>query len=167
MSPRRRRWSDRARSTAISVYAPGRLVGRGGRGPRRRRSHWFAEAARQGPSLPYAHIWNGRRRAKLARGDLKGAAAGFGPGAGAAGPRFADASEAAGEALLASGDAVGAAARFGAAAQYAPNWGRLHLKWGEALAGQGRAADARAQFRVAAGLYLSAPDRAELAAQKV
>ena len=35
-------------------------------------------------------------------------------------------------------------AQFAAAAPLAPRWGRLHLKWGEALAKLGRADEARA-----------------------
>jgi hypothetical protein len=42
----------------------------------------------------------------------------------------------------------------------------LHLKWGEALARQGRADEAKAQFAAAARLDLTAAERAELAAQK-
>jgi hypothetical protein len=61
------------------------------------------------------------------------------------------------------GDFAGAAARFAEADALAPNWGRNHLRWGEALAAVGRSADAAAQFRAAAALDLSAADRADLA----
>ncbi|MDB5435614.1 MAG: hypothetical protein JWR47_1871 [Phenylobacterium sp.] len=133
-------------------------------GDRAGADRWFAEAVRQGPSLPYAHLEWGQ--AKLARGDVRGALAELAK-ARSLGPRFADASEAWGEALLASGDAAAAEQKFQAAAALAPRWGRLHLKWGEALARQGRAEDAHSQFKAASALSLSAPDRAELAAQHV
>ena len=47
------------------------------------------------------------------------------------------------EALAAKGDARGAAKKFETAAKYAPNWGRLHLRWAQALARQGKTAEAR------------------------
>jgi tetratricopeptide (TPR) repeat protein len=125
--------------------------------------HWFAEAVRLAPSLPAANeAWG---RALLARGGAKGALARF-DAAHAKGPRFADAIEGQGEAQLLLGDAKAAGA-FAEAAKLTPKWGRLHLKWGEALAKQGNAAEARAQFRAAAALDLTAPERAELSAQKV
>lgn len=133
-------------------------------GDRLAADHWFGEAVRLGPSLPYAHLEWGQ--AKLARGDAAGALSELGR-AHALGPKFADASEAWGEALLATGDHAGAAAKFQDAVQQAPNWGRLRLKWGEALARLGKADEARAQWRAAAGLSLSPADRAELAAQRV
>ena len=133
-------------------------------GDRAGADRWFAEAVRQGPSLPYAHLEWGE--AKLARGDTAGALSEFAR-AHALGPNFPDVSEAWGEALLAARDPAGAVAKFHDAAQHAPNWGRLHLKWGEALARLGRADEARAQWRIAARLSLSAADRAELAAQKI
>jgi len=129
-------------------------------GDRRAADHWFAEAARLMPSLPFANeIWG---RALLARGDAAGALARF-DAAHAKSPRFPDAIEGQGEALLAKGDAAGAGARFAEAAKLAPRWGRLHLKWGQALAKLGKAEAARAQFKAAAGLDLTAAERAELA----
>ncbi len=132
-------------------------------GDRAGADRWFAEAVRQGPSLPFAHLEWGQ--AKLARGDRAGAVAAFAR-AHALSPRFADPLEAWGEALAAQGDAAGAAAKYAEAAKIAPKWGRLHLKWGQALARLGQADEARAHFRTAAGLNLSGPDRAELAAQR-
>ena len=79
------------------------------------------------------------------------------------GPRFADPLELWGEALMRKGDWAGAVARFAEADQHAPRWGRNHLRWGEALARLGRTDEARAQWRAAAGMDLSAADRAELA----
>jgi tetratricopeptide (TPR) repeat protein len=68
-----------------------------------------------------------------------------------------------GEALLAKGDFDGAVAKFAAADPFAPRWGRNHMIWGEALAKLGRGDEGRAQYRAAAGMDLSAPDRARLA----
>ncbi len=67
-----------------------------------------------------------------------------------------------GEALMMKGDFAAAAARFEAADKAAPRWGRNHLLWGEALLRHGDAAGARNQFQTAAGLDLSAADRAAL-----
>jgi hypothetical protein len=132
-------------------------------GDRAGADRWFAEAVRQGPSLPFADLEWGQ--AELARGDVAGATAAFSRSH-ALSPQFADPLEAWGEALAAAGDTKAAAGKYAAADRIAPQWGRLHLKWGEALAKAGRADEARAQFRTAARLYLSGPDRAELAAQR-
>lgn len=43
----------------------------------------------------------------------------------------------------------------------------LHLKWGEALAAQGKADEARAKWRTAAGMDLTAAERAALKAHGV
>ena len=58
-----------------------------------------------------------------------------------------------------------ALAKFAEANTYAPNWGRLHLKWGEALVYAGKKDGAKAQFARAAQLDLTYADRAELARQ--
>ena len=72
-----------------------------------------------------------------------------------------------GEFLEADGETAAAAAlqTDAEAARFAPRWGGLHLWWGEALGKLGRAADARAQLQAAAGMDLSAAERAELTAQ--
>ena len=125
---------------------------------------WFAEAMRQGPSLPKAEVaW---AKARLARGDADGALR-LALSANRKAPRFADPLELKGEALAAKGDAAGAAGAYAAAAQLAPRWGRLHLKWGEALAKLGRRDEARAQLRAATGMDLSPADGAELGALRV
>ena len=122
---------------------------------------WFAEAVRQGPSLPWAASeW---AVVKLARGDAAGAIV-LAQSAHKVSPRFPDPLEVWGEALLARGDPAGAATKFSEAAKLAPSWGRLHLKWGEALAKLGRADAARAKWRAAATMDLSATDRAALKA---
>ena len=122
--------------------------------------HWFREASRITPSLGDAPFrWGG---ALMTRGDAAGAARQF-QEALRRSPRFPDPQVGWGEALLAQGDAAGAAGKFAEAAKLAPRWGRLHLKWGEALAKLGKAADAQAKWRAAAGMDLTAAERAELA----
>jgi len=50
--------------------------------------------------------------------------------------------------------------KFTEADKYAPNWGKLHLKWGEALVYAGKKDEAQKQFAIAAGLDLvQAEDR--------
>jgi hypothetical protein len=56
-----------------------------------------------------------------------------------------------------------ALAKFAEANKYAPNWGRLHLKWGEALVYAGHADEAKAQFSRAATLDLAPSEKSELA----
>ena len=125
---------------------------------------WFAEAVRQAPSPPLAYAeW---ARARLDRGDPDGAIA-LSKLAAAKGPHFADPLETWGEALLAKGDFAGAAGRFAEADKLAPHWGANHLHWGEALAKLGRREESRSQLRAAAGLDLTAGDRAELKASGV
>ncbi|HEX4097881.1 MAG TPA: hypothetical protein VHX64_14230, partial [Caulobacteraceae bacterium] len=101
---------------------------------------WFAEAARQGTSLPLAYAdWG---EALLAKGDVAGAIAKL-QLAHLKGPRFADPLELWGDALLAKGDVAGAISKFAEADKDAPKWGRNHLRWGEALMLSGRYAEAR------------------------
>jgi len=122
--------------------------------------YWYADAARQAPSLPLAYASWGA--ALMAKGDLAGAIAKF-EIAIANGPHFADPLELWGEALLMQNRSDLALAKFTEAAQYAPNWGRLHLKWGEALFWSGNKAEAKRQFAIATHLDLSAADKAALA----
>jgi hypothetical protein len=68
-----------------------------------------------------------------------------------------------GEALIKKDRADLALAKFAEANQYVPRWGRLHLKWGEALIYVGRPGDAARQFTMATGLELTAAERSELA----
>ncbi|NEX94930.1 hypothetical protein G3573_19315, partial [Caulobacter sp. 17J65-9] len=51
------------------------------------------------------------------------------------------------------------------AAERAPNWGALRLAWGDALKRAGRPDEARAQWRAALPLDLSAVDRAAVKAR--
>ena len=120
---------------------------------------WFAEAIRQGPSLPFAYTdWGAML---LHRGDSDGAITKF-EQAHEKGPHFADPLEMWGEALMQENRSDLALAKFEEANKYAPRWGRLHLKWGEALWYLGRKDDARAQFQAASGMDLSAADAQRL-----
>ena len=128
-------------------------------GDRAGADRWFAEAVRQGPSLPGAQTdWG---RALLARGD-PAAAIGKLAAAHARSPTAPDPLELWGEALMRQGEDAAAAAKFAEADKSAPRWGRNHLEWGEALMLSGRYAQARAQFVAADGMDLSKPDRAAL-----
>lgn len=120
----------------------------------------FAQAVALTPSLVRARTWWGQ--AKLARGDLDGATVLFRQAA-ERGPHYADPQEGWGEALLAKGDAAGAVRHFAEAHRWAPNWGKNHLRWGQALLRLSKAGDAKHQLDIAAGLDLSATDRATLA----
>jgi tetratricopeptide (TPR) repeat protein len=78
-------------------------------------------------------------------------------------PHFADPLKYEGDALAALGRWPEAGAAYAKAEPFAPKWGGLHLKWGEALAKLGKAEEAQAQWRTAAKLDLTADERAELA----
>ena len=67
-----------------------------------------------------------------------------------------------GDLHLRAGDAKAAARAYADASRLAPRWGRLHLKWGEALAKLGKADEARTKWRAAAAMDLSAADRTRL-----
>jgi Flp pilus assembly protein TadD len=68
-----------------------------------------------------------------------------------------------GEVLIAKNRSDLALAKFEDANRCAPNWGRLHLKWGEALYYAGKRNEARRQFAVAASLDLSPPEKSQSA----
>ena len=118
---------------------------------------WFAEAVRQGPSLPFAHAEWGR--ARLARGDVEGAIAEF-TKAHKKGPRWADPLKLWGDALARKGDHAAAIRKYADAAERAPRWGALHLGWGSALRRAGNEAVAQEKFAAALRMDLSAGDRA-------
>jgi len=121
---------------------------------------FFADAVRQGPSLPFAHqAWG---EALAARGDFERASAQF-EAANARGPRWADPLKSLGDLHVRQGDDRGAAARYAQAAERAPRWGALHIEWGRALWRLGRHDQARAKFEAAAAMDLSASDRDRLA----
>jgi len=122
--------------------------------------YWFARAARQAPSIPFAYSdWGAML---MAKGDRDGAIAKF-TLANQKGPHFADPLEMWGEALIAKNRSDLALAKFAEAAKYAPKWGRLHLKWGEALLWSGDKAGAAKQFAAASQLDLTDPEKSELA----
>ncbi len=124
---------------------------------------WFAEAVRQAPSLADAdQEW---AAVKFARGDRAGALT-LARQAAAKAPRWADPLKLQGDVRLADGDAKAAVQLYVGAAKLAPRWGALHLKWGEALATLGKADEARAKFKAAAGMDLTPSERAELNARR-
>lgn len=121
--------------------------------------HWFREAERMAPSIPYADTdWG---EALLARGDT-GVAIERLTRAHKTSPGFADPLELWGEALMRQAQFERATGKFAEAAKLAPRWGRLHLKWGEALAKLGKADEARAKWRAAAEMDLSEAEKARL-----
>jgi tetratricopeptide (TPR) repeat protein len=120
---------------------------------------WFARAAQEAPSPPFAYSDWGRML--LAKGDYDGAIEKF-RAANLKGPHFADPLEMWGEALMAKNRSDLALAKFEDANKYTPNWGRLHLEWGEALVYAGKRDEALGQFALAATLDLSQSDRATL-----
>ncbi|MGH6878795.1 MAG: hypothetical protein ACREHV_15650 [Rhizomicrobium sp.] len=121
---------------------------------------WFAESVRQAPSIPFAYAdWGAMLTAK---GDFDGVIAKF-TLADRKGPHFADPLEMSGEALMLNNRSDLALAKFEDANKYAPNWGRLHLEWGEALVYAAGLDEANKRFATAAGLGLSVTDKSELA----
>ncbi|HEY1708940.1 MAG TPA: hypothetical protein VGG10_11800 [Rhizomicrobium sp.] len=125
-----------------------------------RANWWFARAAAENPSTPFAYAdWGAML---LQKGDFDGAIAKF-ESAHKKGPHFADPLEMWGEALMLKNRSDLALARFAEAARYAPNWGRLHLKWGEALMWSGDKTGAEKQFDAAAALALTPPEEIERA----
>ena len=121
---------------------------------------WFAMVSRRTPSMPQADTQWGAML--LAKGDYDGAIARF-ASAHIKGPHAADPLEMWGEALIVKNRSDLALAKLEEAARYAPNCGRLNLKWGEALFWLGRKDDAKKQFALAAGLFLTPAEQATLA----
>ena len=122
-------------------------------------AQWFARATRDAPSIPFAYAdWG----AMLLRSGLYDAAIGKFRDANLKGPHFADPLEMWGEALMQKNRSDLALAKFEEANKYAPNWGRLHLEWGKAFFNAGKKDEAKKQFAIAAGLDLSAADRAQV-----
>ena len=90
---------------------------------------WFAEAARQGPSLPFAYTEWGEMR--LAKGDLPGAIAVF-EIAHRDGPQFADPLKGWGDALARQGQWGEALGKYDLALAAAPAWQALRQARDEA-----------------------------------
>ena len=84
--------------------------------------HWFSEAVRQAPSLPFAYSEWGEML--LAKGDMEGAIANF-DSAHKKTAHFADALKGWGDALARQGKTKAALAKFDEALKYAPNWKEL------------------------------------------
>jgi len=84
--------------------------------------HWFSEAVRQAPTLPFAFSEWGNML--LSKGDFDGAIAKF-QSAHQKSPHFADALKGWGDALLGQGKAKAALKKFNEALAYAPNWKEL------------------------------------------
>jgi len=122
--------------------------------------YWYARATHDAPTPPLA--WCDWGHMLLVKGDYGGAIAKLRIAHGK-GPHYADPLEYWGEALIKQNRADLALEKFSQANMYAPHWGRLHLKWGEALFWLGKKDDARRQFAIAAGLDLTAAEKAELA----
>ena len=120
---------------------------------------WVAEAARQGPSLPFAHDALGRVLA--AAGDGTGAEAAFAEAVRIQ-PRWADPFKHHGDVVARVGQHEKAARLYEKAARHAPRWGALHIAWGQVLWRAGKHEEARARFRAAAGMDLSPADRTRL-----
>jgi len=129
------------------------------RGKPRAAEYWFAQSVRLAPSIPFAYADWGEML--LHKGDFDAAIAKF-IVAYRKGPHFADPLELWGEALMLKNRSDLALPKFEEAAKYAPNWGRLHLEWGKALFYTGRKDESKKRIAMAAGLDLSAADKASL-----
>jgi tetratricopeptide (TPR) repeat protein len=128
-------------------------------GDMRSADYWFAKAVGRAPSYPlFYYTW---AQALALHGDLERAAEILRT-AHEKGPRYADPLELWGEVLIRQDRSDLALAKFEEASHYAPNWGRLHLKWGEALLWLGHKDEASRQFGIASDLDLSSSDRAQL-----
>jgi len=89
------------------------------KGDRAAADRWFAEAVRQGPSLPRA--WQAWGERLLARGDLDGAEGKF-KAAAQLGPRWADPLKGLGDVAMRRGDPAMAARDYDQALERAPAW---------------------------------------------
>lgn len=123
-------------------------------------AQWYARAVKAAPSIPFAYTEWGAML--LREGKLDAAIAKFAR-ANRKGPHFADPLEMSGEALIAKNRSDLAVAKFKQANKYTPKWGRLHLKWGEALLWSGDKADAKKQFALATSLWLTPSEKKQLA----
>lgn len=128
-------------------------------GEREEAVRWFAEAVRQGPSIPFAYSdWG---ELLLESGDVDGAVAKFAM-ANRVGPKWADPLKYWGDAMMRYGRHREAVRKYAAAAERSQRWGALHLNWGKALWQAGKHDLARAKLRAATKMDLGAADREEL-----
>lgn len=117
-------------------------------------------AIQRTPDFPTAYsAWG---ETLLERGDLRAALARF-TEAQTRGPRWADPFKFEGDAHMRSGQADQAVGAYRKAVERAPNWGGAHLGLGRALAALGRDRDAAKSYAAAAGMDLTATERAEVA----
>lgn len=119
----------------------------------------YRTAIRRAPSLPIPYERAGA--ALLARDEAAAAVRLFSASIARA-PRWADPRFGLAEALMRLGRFEEAERQYREAARFAPRWGALHMGWGEALWRRGRQAEAREKFAAAAGMDLSAANRARL-----
>jgi cytochrome c-type biogenesis protein CcmH/NrfG len=122
-------------------------------------NYWFARAVQAAPHVPFA--WTDWGTARLHDGDIVGAIAALRQAHHIA-PHFADPLELWGEVLIAQNRSDLAVKKFAQAARYAPRWGRLHLKWAEALKWSGHKKAARREAAIAAHLFLTPTERRQL-----
>lgn len=108
--------------------------------------YWYARAARDAPSPPFA--WSDWGRMLVAKGDADAAIAKL-EIAHAKEPRYADPLVWWGEALMLKHRPDLAIPKFEEANAIAPRWPLLHRKWGEALTFLGRKDEAAKQFALA------------------
>ncbi len=148
-------------SSPADCYACARVraIIAGRAGERAEAERLFERAVALAPSLAAAHLdW---ARMRLAAGDAPGAieqaraAARFAPA-------WADPMQVWGEALARSGEPRQAARRFAKAARLSPAWGLPLLRRAEAVERLGAHDEAARLRRAAAGLWLTAAERAEL-----
>jgi tetratricopeptide (TPR) repeat protein len=125
----------------------------------REAQHWFRRANEAAPSIPFAHVDEGRMW--LRAGNFGRSLASFSE-AHRRSPRFADPLKYWGDVLVRQGDYEGALRRYGMAAERAPRWGSLHLEQALTLLRLGRREDAREKLQAAASMDLSAADAARV-----
>jgi tetratricopeptide (TPR) repeat protein len=110
--------------TALDCYpcVATRGVVAAARGDKAAAEHWFAEAIRMGPDIPFAYVDRGQ--ARLDRGDAAGALADA-EAASRVGPHFADALKLWGDALAKTGAWSEAVVKYDAALAETPAWKAL------------------------------------------
>ena len=119
----------------------------------------FAMLARRNPDVPGPLVnW---ARTRLDRGDPAGALPLLRQAA-ELGPRWAEPQKYQGDALLVLGRYAEAVTAYRAAIQRAPRWGGAHLGLGRAQAATSRRRDAANSYAAAAGMDLTAKERAEV-----
>lgn len=80
------------------------------------------------------------------------------------GPRWAEPLSLCGDVLYLQGRPAEAAERYAAAAERAPRWDRLHMRWAAALWANSKREEAVTKLNAVAGMALSNADRGKLRA---